>query len=105
MAEKRYPFIIAYGRSVGSNDGYIRGQIMRAVAAGAPQDTFAFDPQGNPSVVSKASSTLRAELEGAVARGVQLPDAKTCKKCGEDAERICACGFCPDCEYLENCDH
>lgn len=105
MAEKRYPFIIAYGKSVGSNDGYIRDMVKRAAAENAPADTFGFAPDGSPQRASKTSSTLRAELEGAVARGVQLPDAKTCSKCGEDAESVCRDGFCPDCQYLEMCDH
>lgn len=105
MAETRYPFIIAYGKSVGSNDGYIRDMVKRAVAEKAPAGTFGFAPDGKPQLVSKTSSTLRAELEGMVARGASLPDAKTCSKCKDDAESVCRDGYCPDCQYLEMCDH
>lgn len=106
MSEKRYPYIIAAGRGILSNDSYIRGQVKRAADMSAPADTYGFDNEGNPKTLGMIEDpAYRADLEARVQRGVSLPDAKTCKKCGEDAESVCRCGFCPDCEYLEMCDH
>ena len=61
--EPDYPFIVAWGRYMGSNPEYVQSEIERARLGNHPNTIYAFGPKGRAWDISTLPAEIRHYLQ------------------------------------------